>query len=109
MCALPIAVVLFSCAQPTDPSSSTPSGSTITTLVGTAGVTGNSDGTGTAARFNRPYGITTEGTNLYVADTENYTIRVATKQGQGRHTPLIAAALKTWPNDLVSKVEQKNK
>ncbi|MBI5234886.1 MAG: hypothetical protein HY886_01360 [Deltaproteobacteria bacterium] len=47
----------------------------VTTLAGTAGSTGSADGTGSAARFNRPYGITTDGTNLYVADTYNYTIR----------------------------------
>jgi len=47
----------------------------VTTLAGTAGSTGSTDGTGTAARFNDPYGITTDGTNLYVADTGNSTIR----------------------------------
>ena len=47
----------------------------VTTLAGSAGVLGQDDGTGTAARFNRPFGITTDGTNLYVADTDNETIR----------------------------------
>ncbi|MBI3793985.1 MAG: fibronectin type III domain-containing protein, partial [Nitrospinae bacterium] len=47
----------------------------VTTLAGGAGVTGTTDGTGTAARFNYPEGITTDGTNLYVADTTNNTIR----------------------------------
>jgi hypothetical protein len=48
----------------------------VTTLAGsTASVSGNSDGTGTAARFNFPYGITTDGINLYVADTNNQSIR----------------------------------
>lgn len=36
---------------------------------------GSTDGTGTSARFYSPYGITTDGTNLYVADTFNHTIR----------------------------------
>ena len=47
----------------------------VTTLAGTAGAPGPTDGTGAAARFNGPYGITTDGTNLYVADTNNSTIR----------------------------------
>jgi hypothetical protein len=47
----------------------------VTTLVGTAGSTGSTDGTGTAARFYYPEGMTTDGTNLYVADTGNDTIR----------------------------------
>ena len=47
----------------------------VTTLAGTAPVAGTSDGTGSAARFNSPEGITTDGISLYVADTYNYTIR----------------------------------
>jgi sugar lactone lactonase YvrE len=47
----------------------------VTTLAGTAGLPGSADGTGSAARFYRPSGITVDGTNLYVADTYNYTIR----------------------------------
>jgi sugar lactone lactonase YvrE len=45
------------------------------TLAGTAGSSGSTDGTGTAARFSIPYGITTDGTYLYVADSGNNTIR----------------------------------
>ncbi len=47
----------------------------VTTLAGLAGSPGTADGTGSAARFNNPRGITTDGTNLYVADKNNYTIR----------------------------------
>ena len=48
---------------------------TVTTLAGTAGVSGFADGTGIAATFSMPKGITTDGTNLYVADSLNNTIR----------------------------------
>ena len=48
----------------------------VTTLAGVAGVTGSTDGTGTAALFNHPVGVTADRAgNLYVADTGNSTIR----------------------------------
>jgi len=47
----------------------------VTTIAGTAGTGGSDNGTGTAAKFNGPYGITTDGTNLYVTDSHNNTIR----------------------------------
>jgi sugar lactone lactonase YvrE len=47
----------------------------VTTVAGTAGSEGSTDGTGAEARFDLPYGITTDGTGLFVADTSNYTIR----------------------------------
>ncbi|MBI3582875.1 MAG: Ig-like domain-containing protein [Nitrospinae bacterium] len=47
----------------------------VTIIAGTAGSSGSTDGTGTAARFNGPKGITTDGTNLFVSDTSNHTIR----------------------------------
>jgi sugar lactone lactonase YvrE len=46
----------------------------VTTLAGT-GVAGAADGAGAAAMFDAPYGITTDGTNLYVADDNNNKIR----------------------------------
>jgi DNA-binding beta-propeller fold protein YncE len=46
----------------------------VTTLAGT-GTQGSADGTGSAASFHWPMGITTDGTNLYVADEGNSTIR----------------------------------
>tara|TARA_B110001454_G_scaffold113839_1_gene106621 strand:- start:172 stop:954 length:783 start_codon:yes stop_codon:yes gene_type:complete len=48
---------------------------TVTTLAGSSGNIGSEDGTGTSAKFNYPYGITTDGTNLYVADKSNNRIR----------------------------------
>jgi len=48
----------------------------VTTLAGTAGFSGSTDGTASTAQFDRPGGITTDGTNLYVADSGNSTIRM---------------------------------
>ncbi|OGL50168.1 MAG: hypothetical protein A3C43_06130 [Candidatus Schekmanbacteria bacterium RIFCSPHIGHO2_02_FULL_38_11] len=47
----------------------------VTTIAGSAGVSGSTDGTGSAARFYRPWGVTTDGTNLFITDGKNYTIR----------------------------------
>lgn len=47
----------------------------VTTLAGSAGIAGSIDGQRTAARFNVPRGITTDGINLYVVDSSNHTIR----------------------------------
>src|SRR5258706_360573 len=59
----------------------TPAGA-VTTLAGTAGVSGSSDGTGPAARFNLPRGVAADGAgNVYVADSSNHTIRKITPAG----------------------------
>ena len=58
----------------------TPAG-VVTTLAGTAGVSGSADGTGAAAKFNNPYAVTVSGTTIYVADTFNNTIRKVTLAG----------------------------
>jgi sugar lactone lactonase YvrE len=49
--------------------------SSLTGAANTAGATGAADGAGATATFYSPYGITTDGTNLYVADTFNNKIR----------------------------------
>jgi hypothetical protein len=67
-----IAAMLTSCGGAGETDSSD---ATVTTLAGTAGSYGSDDGTGTAALFNSPSGITSDGTNLYVADSGNNTIR----------------------------------
>lgn len=79
------------------------------TLAGTAGSTGATDNTGAAARFNKPTGITTDGANLYVTDTDNHTIRkiviatgaVSTLAGTAGSAGFAdntgAAARFTWP------------
>jgi len=46
----------------------------VTTLVGST-TAGSANGTGSAASFFQPWGITTDGTNLYVADAFNNEIR----------------------------------
>jgi sugar lactone lactonase YvrE len=52
---------------------------TVTTLAGTAGTVGSTDATGAAARFFRPRGLAADGSgHLYVADTNNHTIRMIT-------------------------------
>jgi sugar lactone lactonase YvrE len=54
----------------------------VSTLAGLASVTGNADGTGSAARFNLPSGVAVDGTgNLYVADNTNHAIRKITSDG----------------------------
>jgi len=47
----------------------------MTTLVGAQGNLGFIDGNGTSTKFNYPIGITTDGTNLFVADSGNNSIR----------------------------------
>ncbi|WP_235025407.1 NHL repeat-containing protein [Caballeronia terrestris] len=59
----------------------TPAG-VVTTLAGTAGVTGSADGSGAAAQFNLPQAIAAEPAgNLYVADTANHIVRKITPAG----------------------------
>ena len=47
----------------------------VTTLAGTVGTWGLANGTGVAATFNSPLGPAVSGTDLYVADTNNHSIR----------------------------------
>lgn len=55
---------------------------TVSTLAGSAGLRGDRDGTGGAARFNNPNGLSFDSTgNLLVADTGNSTIRKVTPAG----------------------------
>ena len=54
----------------------------VRTLAGLAGSHGSADGTGSAARFNFPLGVAVDSAgNVYVADTDNYTIRKITPSG----------------------------
>ena len=55
---------------------------TFTTLAGSPGSSGSSDGTGSAARFYGPYGVAVDTNgNVYVADSSNFTIRKVTPAG----------------------------
>ena len=55
---------------------------TVTTLAGLAGTSGSSDGLGSAARFNNPSGLAVDVVgNIFVADTDNHTIRMITPAG----------------------------
>ncbi len=57
-------------------------GGVVTTLAGTAGTFGDTDGAGSVALFNYPFGIAVDGSgNLYVADTNSSTIRMVTPAG----------------------------
>jgi hypothetical protein len=59
----------------------TPAGA-VSTLAGTAGIRGSTDGTRAAASFNSPRGVATDSArNVYVADTHNHTIRKITPAG----------------------------
>ena len=54
----------------------------VTTLAGTAGSGGSTDATGSAARFNYPYGISVDSAgNVYVTEFYNHTIRKVTSAG----------------------------
>lgn len=55
----------------------------VTTLAGSAGNAGSTDGTGTAARFYYPWGIAVDqdSGNLFVSDASNSTIRMITPAG----------------------------
>jgi len=73
-------------------------GGTVTTFAGTAGAAGSSDGTGSAASFNAPEGIAVDTVgNVYVADTNNDTIRKIT--AGGTVTTLAGVAGQTGSGD----------
>ncbi len=75
------------------------SGGAVTTLAGSGGVNGLTDGSGSAGLFNFPQGLTVDGSgNLYVADTGNHTIRKVTSGG----VVSTLAGLPGYPGDMDS-------
>ncbi len=67
----------------------------VTIFAGTAGTWGNVDGTGSAARFDEPHAITTDGAgNVYVADSRNNAVRKITPAGV---VTTLGGDLGTWP------------
>jgi hypothetical protein len=59
----------------------TPAG-VVTTLAGQYATSGSADGTGSAARFNSPFNLAADSSgNVFVADTENSTVRKVTSGG----------------------------
>ena len=64
---------------------------TATTIAGSPSVTGTSDGSGSGAKFSTPYGIAVDsGSNVYVADSGNATIRMLTLTGSTWSSQTIA-------------------
>lgn len=52
-----------------------PTTGAVVTVAGSRGVSGTLDGNGSAARFNQPRHIVSDGTYLYIADMQNHSIR----------------------------------
>ena len=74
----------------------TPAGG-VTIIAGLSGVPGSADGTGSAARFNGPYGVGVDSaTNIYVADYFNSTIRKVTPVG----ATWVVTTLAGWPGSF---------
>jgi sugar lactone lactonase YvrE len=74
------------------------SGGVVTTLAGSAGLTGSDDGTGFAARFKGPWGMAIDGQgDLYVTDFQNHNIRKVTPEGVV--TTIVGMAEERGSND----------
>ena len=68
----------------------------VTTLAGSAGVIGDADGIGSAARFNFPYGVAVDGVgNVFVADNANGTVRKISGAGVVTTIGSVAGAFGT--------------
>jgi len=80
----------------------------VTTVAGSAGVSGSADGTGNGALFYYPAGITIDGTgNIYVADSGNNTVRLGNTPvifgiNNVAATPQFNTAFITWNTTLGS-------
>ena len=71
-----LVAVMNACSKSSDEKKETiPSDNVKVTTFAGSGSEGSADGTGTAASFNLPSDITSDGTNFYVADHANFLIR----------------------------------
>lgn len=71
----------------------------VTTLAGTAGMSGEADGLGSTAQFLSPQGLTADGAgNLYVVDTDSSTVRKIVP-ATGQVTTLAGAAGREGTSD----------
>jgi hypothetical protein len=67
---------------------------TVSTIAGSPGVSGTNDGTGGAAQFFNPYGITVDRSgSLYVADCGNETVRKITPSLSGGQTNWVVTTI----------------
>jgi sugar lactone lactonase YvrE len=81
----------------------TPAGA-VTTIAGTAGVSGAVDATGSAARFYGPQGLVLDGAgNLFIADTNNDTIRQLATAGGGVTTVAGQGGIAGSADGLISQ------
>src|SRR5205085_6522306 len=65
----------------------------VSTIAGLVGISGSADGTGSAALFNSPIGVTTDSSaNVYIGDTFNHTIRKITPNGNVSTLPGLAGS-----------------
>ena len=79
----------------------TPAGVVSTVAGSTAGFT---DGTGVAAQFSRPYGVTTDAAgNVYVGDWNNSKIRKITQE-LGIAQNDLASKIKMYPNPVTTVI-----
>jgi streptogramin lyase len=79
----------------------TPAG-VVTTFAGSAGMIGSADGTGTAARFNFPYGVAIDNVdNAYVTDSHNWTVRKISPTGVV--TTLAGSVQNSHQNDCLDE------
>ncbi len=80
----------------------------VTTLAGTGGEAGDSDGLGAAARFDHPTGVAVDDTGtLFVADTGNHVIRVISAVG-AVGTPFGTAGLEGSADGLGTDARFRN-
>ena len=80
---------------------------TVTTLTGTAGVTGSADGAGPAASFNDPLNLAVDASgNLFVTDYQNNTVRKVSPTGVVSTLAGAAGSMGTTPGALPASLAQ---